>query len=212
VPAWATDEDPRGTRVRAALTRGAIEVTARSLPVDVDDATLEHWQGSALLRGVTLAQIAQRLRHPDRFPQPGDVVSLTVSGRSDEGHDLHLRLTRSLLITATYDTWHRVRHHARGATRIDSTSLATQIDEVLDAGTPTERRVASGDGRNLLWRMQSLWRFSAVSEGVIVTCESITLSRPVPAGLGLISRPLITRVARESMATAVGAWQRGWTP
>ena len=58
--------------------------------------------------------------------------------------------------------------------------------------------------------MQSLWRFAAVPEGVVVTCESITLSRPVPLGLGLVSRPIVTRVARESITTAVRSWQAGW--
>jgi putative flippase GtrA len=211
VPAWATDDDPRGARVRAVVTRGEIAVTRRSLPaIEVDDATLEHWQGSMLVRGVTLAQVAQRLRHPDRFPQPRDVVSLKVGSRSENGHDLYLRLTRSMLISATYDTWHRVRHQERGPARLDSTSLATRIDEVQDPGTPSERRVRLEDSRDFLWRMQSFWRFTAVPEGVIVTCESISLSRPVPIGLGLVSRPIIARVARESMTTAVRAWQGGW--
>ena len=112
-----------------------------------------------------------------------------------------------MLISATYDTWHRVRHQERGPTRLDSTSLATRIDEVQDPGTPSERRVRLEDSRDFLWRMQSFWRFTAVPEGVIVTCESISLSRPVPIGLGLVSRPIIARVARESMTTAVRAWQ-----
>ena len=59
--------------------------------------------------------------------------------------------------------------------------------------------------------MQSFWRFTTVPEGVVVTCESITLSRPVPIGLGLVSRPIISRVTSESMTTAIRAWQRGWT-
>jgi putative flippase GtrA len=211
VEAWATDDDPTGARVRAVVTRGEIAVTRRTVSgADVDDATLEHWQGSLLVRGVTLAHVAQRLRHPDRYPQPPDVLSLKVSGWSDDGHDLYLRLTRSLLISATYDTWHRVHHQARGPTRLDSTSLVTRIEEVHEAGTPAERRVRLEDSRGFLWRMQSYWRFTAVPEGVIVTCESISLSRPVPTGLGLISRPIITRVARESMTTALRTWLRGW--
>jgi hypothetical protein len=212
VPAWATDEDPRGTRVRTALMRGDVDVTRRSLAgIDVDDATLEHWQGSVLLRGVSLAQVAQRLRHPERFPQPRDVLSLEVSARGDGGHDLYLRLTRSMLITATYDTWHRVRHRELGASRLDSTSQAMRIEEVHDPGTPSETRVRLEDSRGFLWRMQSFWRFTAVPDGVVVTCESITLSRPVPIGLGLASRPIVTRIARESMTTAIRAWQAGWT-
>jgi putative flippase GtrA len=211
VPAWAIDSDPRGVQVRAALLRGGVDVTRRSLPgIAVQDATLEHWQGSILIRDVTLAQVAQRLRNPDRFPQPRDVLALQVGTRSDGGHDLYLRLARSMIITATYDTWHRVRHRARGPSRLDSTSVATRIEELQDVGTASERRVRLEDSRDFLWRMQSLWRFTAVPGGAIVTCESITLSRTVPIGLGLVSRPLINRVARESMTTALRAWQNGW--
>ena len=94
--------------------------------------------------------------------------------------------------------------------RVESTAIATRIDEVIDPGLPGETRVPVDQGRGLLWRMRSSWRFAAVSEGVVVTCESITLSRPVPLGLGLVARPIVTRVARESMTTAVQAWQVGW--
>lgn len=209
VPAWATDADPRGDSTHAALRRGDTAVTRRTLPgVEVDDATLEHWQGSVLVRGVSLERIAHRLRHPEAYAQPADVLKLQVSSRTERGHDLFLRLTRSMLVTATYDTWHRVQHESVGDDRIDSRSMSTRIDELDDAGTPRERRVPSERSRGFLWRMQSWWRFTEVPGGVIVTCESITLSRPVPFGLGLVSRPIITRVARESMTTAVRAWQR----
>ena len=162
------------------------------------------------MKGVSIEKVADRLRHPERFPQPRDVLSLKVSNWSEAGHDLFLRLTRSMLITATYDTWYRVRHQVQGPTRIDSVAVATRIEEVSDPGTPTEKRVPVDESRGFLWRMQTLWRFSVVPQGVVVTCESITLSRPVPLGLGLVSRPIVTRVARESMTTAVRAWQGGW--
>jgi putative flippase GtrA len=213
VPSWATDDDARGGRVLAALKKGELDVSRRALSgVEVQDATLEHWQGSLLVRGVSIAQITHRLRHPDHFPQPRDVLSLRVANRQESGHDLFLRLTRSLLITATYDTWHQVRHRVTSASRVDSTAVATRIEEIHQPGTPSETRIRLEDSRGFLWRMQSFWRFTAVPDGVIVTCESITLSRPVPLGLGLVSRPIITRVARESMTTAVRAWQAGWAP
>jgi putative flippase GtrA len=207
---WASDEDPDGARAIAALKRGEVVVTRRALPrVAVQDATLEHWQGSLLLRGVSLEDVAHRLRHPERYPQPADVRTLQVTSRTDGGHDLYLRLTRSMLVTATYDTWHRVRHASRPG-RLESVSVASRIDEVDDAGTAAERRLTAAESRGFLWRMQSFWRFVVVPEGVVITCESVTLSRPVPLGLGLVARPVITRVARESMTTAVRAWQRGW--
>ena len=211
VPSWATDNDPSGQRILEALGRGELDISRRDLRnVAVDDATLEHWQGSVLLKGVSIEKIVDRLRHPERFPQPRDVLSLKVSNWSEAGHDLFLRLTRSMLITATYDTSYRVQHEVHGPTRIDSTAIATRIEEIADPGTPNEKRVAADQSRGFLWRMQSRWRFSVVPQGVVVTCESITLSRPVPLGLGLVSRPIVTRVARESMTTAISAWQKGW--
>ena len=199
VPSWATDDDPGGTGVLTAVRRGEIRVSRRELrDVAVDDATLEHWQGSVLVRGVSIEQIAHRLRHPEQFPQPRDVLSLKVSHWQEGGHELFLRLTRSLLVTATYDTWYRVSHRVVSA--CVSTAWPCRPASTIAARVP---------GRGFLWRMQSAWRFTVVPQGVVVTCESITLSRPVPFGLGLVSRPIITRVARESMSTAVRAWQVG---
>ncbi len=207
VAAWATDDDHRGDRVLAAVRGGALEVTRRTVPgVDVRDATLAHWQGSALVPRATLAQVVRRLRHPEQYRQPPDVLSLRVDGWSERGHELYLRLTRSLLVTATFDTWHRVWHREVSPTRVDSFGESTRVEEVFDPGTARERRVTLSDSRGFLWRMRSHWRFVAVPEGVVVTCESVTLSRPVPTGLGLVSSALISRVARESMATAVRAW------
>ncbi len=213
VPAWASDEDQDGTRTLAALQAGRVVVQRRELRgVDVSGATLEHWQGSVLLRGRSLDDVAHRVRHPERYRQPPDVLELHVTSRSATGHEIYLRLARSMLVTATYDTWHRVRHVERGATRLDSVSVASRIDEVVDAGTPRERRVPADDSRGFLWRMQSSWRFVQTPDGVVVTCESLTLSRPVPFGLGVVARPVITRVARESMTTAVRAWQSPPSP
>ena len=47
--------------------------------------------------------------------------------------------------------------------------------------------------------MNSYWRYEAVPGGVIVELESLTLSRGLPWGMGTVIRPLIERVARESI-------------
>ena len=47
--------------------------------------------------------------------------------------------------------------------------------------------------------MNSYWRYEAVPGGVIVELESLTLSRGLPWGTRTVVRPLIERVARESI-------------
>ncbi|MBA3887322.1 MAG: hypothetical protein H0X67_16560 [Acidobacteria bacterium] len=48
-------------------------------------------------------------------------------------------------------------------------------------------------------RLTAYWRFEQAGDGVIVECESVSLSRSVPALLRPVAGPLISRVARESL-------------
>jgi hypothetical protein len=56
--------------------------------------------------------------------------------------------------------------------------------------------------------MNAYWRYEQVNGGVIVDLESITLSRGIPLGLGAVARPLINRVARESMSRTLNNIRR----
>ena len=47
--------------------------------------------------------------------------------------------------------------------------------------------------------MNSYWRYERVKDGIIVELESVTLSRTIPLGLGVIVKPIIDRIARESI-------------
>jgi len=47
--------------------------------------------------------------------------------------------------------------------------------------------------------LNSYWRYQQVDGGVLVECESLTLSRGVPAILAPFVKPIISGVARESM-------------
>jgi hypothetical protein len=47
--------------------------------------------------------------------------------------------------------------------------------------------------------MNSYWRYEAVPGGVIVELESLTLSRGLPWGTRTVIRPLVERVANESI-------------
>ncbi|CAN5668442.1 hypothetical protein BH23ACI1_BH23ACI1_16670 [soil metagenome] len=48
-------------------------------------------------------------------------------------------------------------------------------------------------------RLTAYWRFEQAGHGVMVECESVSLSRSVPALLRPVAGPLISRVARESL-------------
>jgi hypothetical protein len=62
-----------------------------------------------------------------------------------------------------------------------------------------------------LWRLNSYWRYEQIATGVLVECESVSLSRTVPAIARSAVRPLIDQVARGSMERTLAALRARFT-
>jgi hypothetical protein len=206
--------DGRGA-TRDAIGRGAIPVATLSTvdragrPLPVPGATVAHWRGAVLLPGMSLDQLLHRLQHPDESgPYPDDVLSMRVLKRAPDRLTLAMRMTRSAIVTATYDTEHIANYRRHGPTRASSRSVSTRIVEVADAGTSAERVLGDGQDRGFLWRMNSYWRYEEVQGGVIVELESMTLSRGIPMGLGMVLQPMIDGIARESVTRTLASVRR----
>jgi hypothetical protein len=102
------------------------------------------------------------------------------------------------IMTVTYNTEHAVEYQRHGA-RARSRSVATKIAEVADAGTKSEREKKAGDDHGFLWRLNAYWRFEQIGDGVLIECESVSLSRSVPFVVRPIVGPIANRIARESL-------------
>jgi hypothetical protein len=152
------------------------------------------------LPGVSLSTLLQRLQHPsERGPHQQDVLALRVLARTPDELKLAIRMTRTKVVTVTYDTEHVIDYRGHGAARASSRSVATKIAELDGAGTAGEREKQPGEDRGFMWRLNSYWRYEQVDGGVIVELESLTLSRTVPLGLTPVVQPIINRIARESI-------------
>jgi hypothetical protein len=195
---------------RRAVMAGALVVHRVDAPapggpaVEVEDGMVHHWRGAVLLRGVTLDALMRRLQ-TEAPPTSPEVLRADVLDRGPSFIKVFLRLQRTKIVTAVYNTEHDVRFVTHSPTRVSSRSVATRIAEVDDAGTPAERERAPGEDRGFLWKLNAYWRYEAVPGGVIAECESISLSRDVPFGLGAIAGPIIRSTARESMERALQA-------
>ena len=200
-----SDLSPEASDTRARIRRGEVVIaemrtTAGGKTIAVPDGLISHWRGSVFLPGVSLATLLQRLQHPsERGPHQQDVVALRVLARAPDELKLFIRMTRSKVVTVTFDTEHVVDYRRHGATRASSRSVATKIAELDGTGTASEREKRPGEDRGFMWRLNSYWRYEQVDGGVIVELESLTLSRTVPLGLSPVVQPIIDRIARESI-------------
>lgn len=208
---FARDARPDGAAVRRAALAGGLLVERWSTPApqggewEVPDAAIHHWVGTTFLPGVSLATLLERLQGVEIQRRQPDVLAARVTARERDGLSVYLRLRRSQMITVTYDTEHRVRFLRLGPTRAMSSTVATRIAELDEPGTAAERALGPGEDRGFLWALNAYWRYEEVAGGVLVECESISLSRRPPFGLGAVTAPFVTRVARESMTRTLEA-------
>ncbi|HEX7140080.1 MAG TPA: hypothetical protein VF219_19670, partial [Vicinamibacterales bacterium] len=137
-----------------------------------------------------------RLKNPGTPPPQQDVVASHVISRAEGSLYVYMRLVRHAIVTVSYDTEHAMAFHRWSPTLATARSVATRIDEV------------GGDDHGFLWRLNSYWRYEDVGAGVMVSLESLTLSRDVPWLIRPIAGPISSSIARESMVRTLEALKK----
>ena len=167
----------------------------------VSDGKIHHWVGAIFVPGVTVQEVIERLeqRAGQESNSYEDVLASRLIEREGDRVRVFMKLRRTSVITVTYNTEHAVEYKRLTATRASARSVATKIVELDDAGTPSEREKPGSDDSGFLWRLNAYWRYAAVPGGVIIECESVSLSRPVPMMIRPIANPVVDRIARESL-------------
>ena len=167
----------------------------------VPDGGIHHWAGAVFVPGVTLDYVLGHLR--DRAGRESeafdDVLNSRLIARDGDRLRVYMKLRRESVITVTYNTEHAVEYRRISDTRASSRSVATKIAELESAGTPREREKPAGSDHGFLWRLNAYWRYEQMSGGVLIECESVSLSRDVPFGLGWLVNAKVEGIARESL-------------
>jgi hypothetical protein len=192
---------------RAQLERGDAVIDERvESTIDVPGGLVHHWRGRVLVRRVSLDRLLAMVRDPSAHQQE-DVLDARLLERRGDTDRVYLKIKRSALITAAYNTEHIVTYQARGPALVTSRSEAVKIAELQGLGTPQERERPPHDDRGFLWRMNAYWRYEAVDDDVLVTLDSLTMSRSIPWAVSAIASPIVNRVARESVARTLRSIQ-----
>ena len=185
---------------RQEVTRGSVSMIKID-PATVPDAKIHHWVGAVFVPGITLDRLLSTLRenagNESRFYD--DVVQSRLLSRDGDRLNVFMKLRRTSMITVTYNTEHHVEYTRVSPTRASARSIATRIAELADAGTPQEREKPADDDSGFLWHLNAYWRYEEVPGGVIVECESVSLSRPVPLLVRPVANPIVDRIARDSL-------------
>ena len=178
---WMDSDPARLLSVR----RGNI-ATEKINSLEVPGGMIQHWIGGEFLPGATLAQVEQVDQDYAAYAAiyAPDITNPKVLAHNGDTFVVSYRITKTKVLTAVMDTVHAIQYEPLGPGRLAMQSRSESVRQVDDAGKPSERVLAEGEGDGFLWAMNSYWRMEERDGGVYVECEAVTLSRGVPLGLG----------------------------
>jgi hypothetical protein len=128
-----------------------------------------------------------------------DVMRAKILSHSGDDFTVFMRFHRAMVVTVVLDTEHRIHYQRIDGTRAASRAVSTRVQEVERAGTASERDLPEGKDNGYLWRINNYWRFFQHDGGTYVQCESVSLSRDIPAGFAWLVAPFAESVPKDSL-------------
>jgi hypothetical protein len=178
-----------------------LETLDHGKTISIPGGLVHHWIGTVFIPGATLAQtldFMEDYNHKQDYFHP-DIQRSTILRRDGDDFLVNLRFYKKKVITTVIDTDHQVHYHLVDPTHAWSRSHTTRIQEVENSGEAIERLEPQGHDRGFLWSMDTYWRFQEKDGGTYVECQSLSLTRDIPTGLGWMVGPFVTSVPRESL-------------
>ena len=198
-------EPDRRTRLAALRAGGLLierlETKDGGKKLEAPGGLIHHWLGAVFVPGASVDQAVALLQDYDRHSEiyKPAIVQSKLLARDGDMFRMSLRFFMKRVISVVVNTEHEARFSRPSPTRAYSRLVSTRIAEVEHPGTSREAEKPVGRDGGYVWRLNSYWRFLERDGGTYVQCESITLSRRIPTGLGWLIGPFVTSIPRDSL-------------
>jgi len=204
--------DAQRRDVSAKLRRGEIvvarlETRDANRPIDVPQGLCHHWVGTVFVPGAPLEPIVALMQAYERYSEvyrPA-VRRSKILSREGDRFRVYLQLFKKKILSVVLNTEYDVRYIPVAPNRATVRSYATRIAEVEHPDTPEEREKPVGHDNGFLWRFNNYCGLEERDGGTYVQCESLSLSRDVPTGLGWLIGRFVTSIPREELEFTLGA-------
>jgi len=207
---------PEAARTMQTIKGGRVAIqkmttrAANGKEIDVPDGMMHHWLGAIFIPNIKLQTVIQWVQNYDQHQRYfKEVEQSKLVSRDGDTFKIFLRFVRKKVVTVHYNTHHTVVYRTHADDRVSSRSFTTRIAELEDPGTSSEKEKPIGDDSGFFWRLNSYWRLKEIDGGVVVECESISLSRSIPFGFGWLIKGFIESVPRESLESTLVSTRDG---
>ena len=195
---------------RGEIVVGRLSTRERGREIDVPHGLIHHWIGTTFAPHATVDRVVALMQGYDRYQEiytPTVRRSHTIS-RQGESFRVYLQLFMKKIIGVVLNTEYDVRYTRVSVSRVHVRSYSTRIAEVQNPGTADEKEAPVGEDSGFLWRFYNDCSLEQRVEGTYIQCESLSLSRGIPAGLGWIVGPFVTSIPRESLEFTLASMRR----
>jgi hypothetical protein len=179
--------------------------------IKVQDGIVHHRYGSIFIPGAGMADLLSWVQNFDQYHLFfTEVEESKLISRNGDAFDIFLRLIRTKLgITVHYNTDYTFTFRRHDNVRTSGRLISTRISEIEDVGSRSEKEKTPGRDSGYFWRSNFYWRYLEATNGTFVECESISLSREVPFGLGWFFRSFVESIAEESVESVLISIREG---
>jgi hypothetical protein len=201
---WVDEEPGRVPRVRGGkILVAPVNGIGRS---EVFDGLIHDWIGAAFFPDTTIDRVFATMEeyacYKD-FYKPTVIDSKLLSRDGIENSFSMRWLKKSLFVTAVMDADYKAYYLRRNEKSRYGFVWSTRIQDIVNYGQPMERKLTPGTGSGFIWRLFSISRFEERDGGVYVELEVMVLSRCVPACLGWLVNPVVSRLSQNSLITSL---------
>jgi hypothetical protein len=194
--------------VAAKVHSGQIVVSpaAAHIPKKIPSGLIHHWVGTAFLPNKTIKDVAAVIRDYPRYAEvyaPHVLEPRVISNSETVDPFSAVLMNRSVFSKTALDCDYETTFIRVGDRRMYSVTQAKRIQEFADYGTAKQRLLPEGEGTGLIWRLYSVSRFEERENGLYIETEAMALSRDIPSALRLVVEPIVRRVSREALETAL---------
>ena len=187
------------------MRKGTLSIESRRTlegdrEIEVPGGLIHHWVGTAFIPGATIDQALATLQDYNRHERiyAPTVASSRLLSRDGNRFRFFLRFRMKKVITVVVNSEHEALF-TRNTDRAEGWIHSTRIAEVENPDEPGEREKPVGQDGGYLWRLNTYWRLLARDGGLYIQCESVSLTRGIPAGFGWLVGPFVTSIPRESL-------------
>jgi hypothetical protein len=201
---WVDEAAERLAKVR----EGEIVVAAAPghIPRKVEGGLIHHWIGAAFLPNAKVDDILDVIRDYNRYKDfyPPSVVESKVLVRNDSDEKFTMQLVNhEFFAKMAVDADYRVTNVHLDQGRFYSIARTTRVQQLENYGQPREHMIPEGQGGGYIWKLFSIARLEQRDGGIYIEMETVALSRGIPAAFRIIADPIVRRVSRDAMLTAI---------